>query len=141
MFALTGLRLLVVRAADLLKVLLPRAVTPHVTTRASEEITILPGPDFESILYCLWKFFSQSFWEEDCEHSGQRGNHSHDEDGSGTPVHLEEVEQEADDASDPGHQGAGSHRLVPDHSGEHLGRVDEHNPPDCACPELAEEGE
>ena len=42
----------------------------------------------ESILYCLWKFFSQSFWEEDCEHSGQRGNHSHDEDGSRTPVHL-----------------------------------------------------
>ena len=45
MIALTGLRLLVVRAADLLKVLLPRAVTPHITTRASEEITILPRPD------------------------------------------------------------------------------------------------
>ena len=43
--ALTGLGLLVVCAADLLKVLLPGAVTPHVTTRASEEITIFPRPD------------------------------------------------------------------------------------------------
>lgn len=43
--SLTGLGLLIVCAADLLKVLLPRAVTPHVTTRASEEITIFPRPD------------------------------------------------------------------------------------------------
>ena len=71
--------------------------------------------------------------------------------------HLEEVEEETDDATNPGHQGAGSHllliitiiitnnnnahRLVPNHCREHLRCVDEYNPPNGAGPELAEEGE
>ena len=43
----------------------------------------------ESIVYCLWEFFSQSLWEEYCEHSGKCCHYTHDEDGSGKPVNLD----------------------------------------------------
>ena len=43
----------------------------------------------ESIVYCLWEFFSQSFWEEYCEHSGKRGHHPHDKHRSWKPVNLD----------------------------------------------------
>ena len=56
-------------------------------------------------------------------------------------LYLEQVQEHADDAPEPGHQGAGPHGLVPDHGGEHLGRVDEHDAPHRAGPELADKGQ
>ena len=43
----------------------------------------------ESIVYCLWEFFSQSLWEEYCEHSSKCCHYTHDEDGSRKPVNLD----------------------------------------------------
>ena len=66
---------------------------------------------------------------------------THDEDGSREPVDLEQVQQEADDASYPGHQGAGADCLVPDDCGEHLRRVDKHDGETGGRSELPEHGE
>ena len=56
-------------------------------------------------------------------------------------IYLEEVEQHAEDAAYPGHEGAGAHGLVPDHRGEHLRRVDEDDGEHGAGPELAHQGQ
>ena len=72
--------------------------------------------------------------------------------------HLEEVEEETDDATHPGHQGAGAHllitidnnnnnnnnsahRLVPDHCREHLSCVDVDDGETGAGPKLAYQGQ
>ena len=81
----------------------------------------------QGLLLGLGKFLPESLREEHSEDPGTGCHDSHDEDRSGQPVDLQEVQEEAGDAADPGHQGAGPHRLVPDHGGEHLRRVDVDN--------------
>ena len=95
----------------------------------------------DSIVHRLREFPPESLREEDSEEAGNCGDHAHDEDGSREPVDLEQVQQEADDASYPGHQGAGPHRLVPHHGREHLRRVDVDNGEAGAGPELPDEWE
>ena len=67
------------------------------------------------------------------------GYNSHDEDRSGQPVLLQQVQEEADDATDPGHQGAGADSLVPDGGGEELSSVDIDNTPDSAGSEFSQQ--
>ena len=98
------------------------------------------GPDRDGVLHGLRKLLTQSLGEEDCQDPGHGGYNAHNEDRSREPELLEEVEQEAGDAAHPGHQGAGAHRLVPDHCGEHLGRVDIDNRETGAGSEFAHQG-
>ena len=91
----------------------------------------------DSIVHRLREFPPESLREEDSEEAGNCGHHAHDEDGGREPVLLEEVQQEADDAAYPGHQGAGADRLVPDGGWEELCCVHIDDAPDCTCTELA----
>ena len=103
--------------------------------------SISPSPLIspESVLHGLWKFFTQSFRECGGQKAGCCGYHPHNEDGGGQPVDLQQVQQEAEDAAYPGHQGAGPDCLVPDHCGEHLCRVHVDDGEACAGSELSDQ--
>ena len=81
--------------------------------------SISPSPLIspESVLHGLWKFFTQSFRECGGQKAGCCGYHPHDEDGGGQPVDLQQVQQEAEDAAYPGHQGAETHCLQRERAG------------------------
>ena len=91
----------------------------------------------DSIIHSLGKSSPESLREEDSQETSNCRHDPHDEDRSRQPVLLQQVQEEADDAAYPGHQGAGADRLVPDSGGEELSSVDVDNPPDSTGSEFS----
>ena len=72
----------------------------------------------QGLLLGLRKFLPESLREEYCENPSAGRHNPHDEDRSGEPVDLEQVQQETGDAAQSGHQGAGPDCLQGEREGD-----------------------